>query len=280
MVDTHRLRDSPRRCQNVHPLVTQRWWRIAPVRLSLRALMIIVLVLGCGLGWIVRSAKVQRDAVAAVVQGGGRVWYDWEVPRSRILCRTVNSPLSWMRGSVKLRPGRSGYSTASGPTTSSAVKQVQVGSKDPDAVMARVAQLSRLELLGFNFDAPVSDAGIQSVRNLSALKMIAVPIRGGSLTGASLEYLTGLTGLRQVLLTTKPILSDADLVHLKGLTGLQHLQLSSSAQNSVTDAGLANIKDMIDMRSLNLRGQVTSGGLIHLRGMTRPYTLDSRDPRR
>ena len=66
------------------PLVTQRWWRLPRLRVSLRALMIIVLVLGCGLGWVVRRAHVQRDAVAAIERCGGRVWYDWEVRRSRV----------------------------------------------------------------------------------------------------------------------------------------------------------------------------------------------------
>ncbi len=254
------------------PLVMQRWWRRPRARLSLRALMIIVLVLGCGLGWIVRSAQVQREAVAAVVQGGGRVWYDWEVPRSRV------QPDGEFIGGTPMRkrvaPWPKWLFDRLGPDYFGAVNQVQVGSKDPDAVMARVAQLGRLELLGFTLDAPVSDDGTKWVRKLTALKMFGVPIRGGKLTGASLENLKGLTGLREVLLTTKPVLSDADLVNLKGLTGLQHLQLSGSAQNTITDTGLANFKDMVDMRSLHMtRAHLTSAGLNHLRGMTRLHDL-------
>jgi Leucine-rich repeat (LRR) protein len=252
-------------------LATQRWWRRPRLSLSLRALMVIVLLLGCWLGWFVRSAQIQRAAVAAIIQGGGRVWYDWELPRSRVQSDGE------FRGGTPMRKQASPWPKwlfdRLGPDYFGVVKQVAVGNKDPDVVMARVGSLSRLELLNFIPDAPVTDKGITSVRRLTALKMFAVPIRGGRLTGASLENLKGLTGLREILLTSKPVLSDADLIHLKGLTGLQHLQLSSSPQNTITDAGLANIKDMLDMRTLNMRGPVTSAGMVYLRGMTRLHDL-------
>ncbi|MGO9464777.1 MAG: hypothetical protein ACLQVF_11580 [Isosphaeraceae bacterium] len=44
--------------------------------LSLRALLILVLVLGAWLGWFVRNARIQHDAVAAVQRAGGSVAYD------------------------------------------------------------------------------------------------------------------------------------------------------------------------------------------------------------
>jgi hypothetical protein len=48
------------------------------VRFSLRALIVLVLLIGAGLGWLVRSARVQRDAVAAIRRAGGSVSYNWE----------------------------------------------------------------------------------------------------------------------------------------------------------------------------------------------------------
>jgi hypothetical protein len=50
------------------------------VRLSLRDLMI--LVLGGGLGWLVRRAHSQRDAVTAVRRAGS-AWYDWQLKDGR-----------------------------------------------------------------------------------------------------------------------------------------------------------------------------------------------------
>ena len=39
-------------------------WRY--IRFSIRGLIILVLVIGCGFGWIVHMAPIQRDAVAAI----------------------------------------------------------------------------------------------------------------------------------------------------------------------------------------------------------------------
>ncbi len=256
----------------VDAVLPQSWWRWPPVRLSLRALMILVLVLGGAMGWVVRSAHVQRDAVAAIVRGGGNVWYDWEVPRSRV------QPDGEFVGGVPMRkraaPWPKWLFDRLGPDFLGTVRQVRVGSKDPDAVMARATNLGRVEMLTFTFDAPVSDAGMTYLRALRELKEFAGPIRGGKLTGASLESLKGLTELRELLLASGPVLTDADLVHLKGLTALQHLQLSASTRNTITDAGVANFKDMVDMRQLSMtQTAITSDGLNHLRGMTRLHTL-------
>jgi hypothetical protein len=48
------------------------------VRFSVRGLVLLVLVIGAGLGWLVRSAQIQREAVAAIKKVGGRVRYEWE----------------------------------------------------------------------------------------------------------------------------------------------------------------------------------------------------------
>src|SRR5689334_17254500 len=61
---------------------TLRWWRRPPVRLSVRALMAIVLVLGGGLGWVIHRAQVQREAVAGIRQADGSVIY-YHQSRSR-----------------------------------------------------------------------------------------------------------------------------------------------------------------------------------------------------
>jgi hypothetical protein len=48
------------------------------LRFSMRGLIVVVLVMGAGLGWIVHQAHVQRDAVAAALKTGGAVSYDRE----------------------------------------------------------------------------------------------------------------------------------------------------------------------------------------------------------
>jgi hypothetical protein len=46
------------------------------LRFSLRGLMLLVIVVGAGLGWSVRQAHVQRNAVAAIKRDDGVVYYD------------------------------------------------------------------------------------------------------------------------------------------------------------------------------------------------------------
>ena len=55
------------------------------LRFGVRGLIVLVLVVGAGLGWIVRQAHIQRDAVAAIKEAGGSVRYDWEFDNRRFL---------------------------------------------------------------------------------------------------------------------------------------------------------------------------------------------------
>ena len=54
--------------------VPHPWRRF--LRFSVRGMIVLVLVIGGWLGWIVRSAGIQREAVAAIDQAGGEVKYD------------------------------------------------------------------------------------------------------------------------------------------------------------------------------------------------------------
>ena len=44
----------------------------------MRGLIVVVLVIGGWFGWIVRSARIQSEAVAAIERAGGFASYDWE----------------------------------------------------------------------------------------------------------------------------------------------------------------------------------------------------------
>src|SRR5262245_46876506 len=56
--------------------VSHPWRRY--LRFSVRGLIVVVLVIGIWLGWIVRRARIQREAVAAIKNAGGFVAYEWE----------------------------------------------------------------------------------------------------------------------------------------------------------------------------------------------------------
>jgi hypothetical protein len=52
------------------------WWHCDRIRLSVRALMALVLLIAAGLGWVAYRAQLQRQAVAVIVEAGGKVLYE------------------------------------------------------------------------------------------------------------------------------------------------------------------------------------------------------------
>ena len=59
---------------NVQAKPVSRPWRRF-LRFSVGGMIVLVLVIGAGLGWLVRSARIQRDTVAAIERAGGWVYY-------------------------------------------------------------------------------------------------------------------------------------------------------------------------------------------------------------
>ena len=222
------------------PLETERrpWWRGPRVRLSLRALMIAVLVLGGWLGWIVRGARIQREAVAAIQRGGGSVRYDWEWATFRYL---PDGRLVQPMPKPGSKPPWPEWLVARlGPDYFGGVKEVVVGPTDPDLVMARVARLGRVASLRIAPGAGITDAGLRQIRSLTSLESFSItPPASDRITAAGLEGLEGLTGLRRLFFTDQPPLADSYLARLKGLTSLQELQLPFARGSRITDAGLA-----------------------------------------
>jgi internalin A len=237
------------------------------LQISIRGLVILVLILGGWLGWMVRRAQVQRNAVAAIVRGGGSVEYEWEW---RGFQNDATGLITFAPPKKSGPPWPKWLVGSLGADYFGDVKRVVIGPQEPDLVMARLAQLGRVEELRFARTAAISDTGMRHVRGLTGLQALFMPRRPSTTTGAALENLEGLNRLRSLVFSNDPPLTDADLVHLKGLTALQRLQLPEERGSAITDAGLANLKDLVDMRYLTLQNsQVTSAGLKHLRGMTR-----------
>ena len=66
------------------------------LRFSVRGLVVVVLVIGAGLGWLVRNARIQRDAVAVIERGGGGVSYDWDLQSASISAAGKPWAPSWL----------------------------------------------------------------------------------------------------------------------------------------------------------------------------------------
>ena len=164
------------------PHSRRRW---SCFRVSVRGLLLLVLVIGCGLGWIaqvVRTGQVQRRAVAAIYQAGG-----WVAVRHRV----GPTPGDVEPGS---RDGRGGWSIASesttsatsssstctiaGPTPSSPMsarlthlRQLhRPGPGSPTPELAHLGRLSNLQLLSLD-DTQVTDAGLTHLKGLKRPQM-------------------------------------------------------------------------------------------------------------
>src|SRR5713101_3173905 len=58
---------------------SRRHW----LRVSVWGLVVLVLIIGAGLGWVGRSVRLRLDKVAAIQKAGGSVSYDWEWKNGR-----------------------------------------------------------------------------------------------------------------------------------------------------------------------------------------------------
>jgi hypothetical protein len=74
--------------------VSRRRWR--PVRWRVRVTVVAVLLIGGGLGWWLRSVRIQREAVEAVDNGGGYIQYDWHFKDGEVFDNTGPPWPEWM----------------------------------------------------------------------------------------------------------------------------------------------------------------------------------------
>jgi hypothetical protein len=86
--------------------MTRRRW----IALTVRGLLLLVLVIGLGLGWVIHRARKQREAVAAVKEFGCWVHYDYEFAPGRVNVPRGNN--LWATTWGKLTPGRSPWAPA------------------------------------------------------------------------------------------------------------------------------------------------------------------------
>jgi hypothetical protein len=190
-------------------------------RFSLRALLIVVLVIGAGLGWTIHRVKVQRDAVSAIQRARGSTLYDWEwMNNGPVLNGKPWAPkwlVDWLGVDwfghvifVQLYPDH--------------------GPGDVDEVFSHISRLDRLEELNL-FGPSVTDARLACLDGLTSLQQLK--LHGTRVDGPGLEHLKRLAKLRVLRLEETPV-NDDGLLHLKALSGLKELWLY---RTKVTEAG-------------------------------------------
>ncbi len=221
-------------------------WRTF-LRFSVRGLIVFIFVIGLWLGLLVRSAHIQRDAVAGIINANGQVKYNWEWSDGRAKIGGKPWAPRWLIDQIGI----------------DYFGHVKVASLpgDSDAACAHIGRLPRLEQLTLGGSA-ASDAGLAHLKGLT--KLSELDLRATKVTDAGLANLEGLTSLTFIDLSNTPV-SDAGLAHLKGLVHLKDLELN---ETGVTDAGLAHMTGLMDLSILGLlRTKVSDAGLFYLQGL-------------
>ena len=175
------------------------------LRFSVRGLIVLVLVIGAWLGWIVRSARTQREAVAAIENAGGEVFYDREWTDGNY------SPggKAWGRNCLVIligvdHFGNVNFVVLSGSQTVS------------DGELAHVGRLPALVSLAVA-ETNLTDAGLAHLKGLAKLSVLW--LHGTRVTDAGLANLKGLSNLRWLVLDDTQI-TDTGLLQLSGMTKL------------------------------------------------------------
>jgi hypothetical protein len=228
--------------------VARHWRRF--LRFSMRGLIVLVLVIGGWLGWIVRSARIQREAVATIRKADGEISYDWEWKNG------VRTPVKGPNIPRRLVE-------AFGVDYFGHVVRVSLSGRELHRILRKAEQLlaelknqshatneepsePRDLLIGCTPDEArigpqrwepnEREAVLPLLKGLSGLSRL--DLHGVDLTGDLLLWLEELTSLTHLDLGTTRI-TDSQLCSLRTLVKLSELDLDDTA---ITDAGVAHLK--------------------------------------
>jgi hypothetical protein len=233
--------------------VSRPWRRF--LHLSVRGLIVLVLVFGVWLGWLVRGARIQREAVEAIEKDRGIALHNWQWKDGHGFHAGEPAAPRWLVNRI-------------GADYFGHVVGVFFLEPKSDALLPHVGQLSQVETL--HLSGPfVTDAGLARLRGLTKLSRLG--LHRTKVTDAGLTHLGELAELSWISVTASDV-TDAGLVHLEGLVKLSALNLVGT---KVSDAGLVQLRRLRHLSDLNLSVKgVTDAGLAHLKGLTKLSELN------
>jgi hypothetical protein len=250
------------------------------IRLTLGAMMLVVLGIAGVLGWFVQRVHDQRDAVSAITTPRGNtrgsVYHDWQIVAGKF--------------DEDARPrGPKWLSDALGADVFDTVVIVDIeGDNVEDEFLKNVGKLRGVEAVKIRGHAAgdFTSAGMVHLHTLSRLKTLSM--RGLTIPRGFVAGLTGKTGLRELRLPQAAV-ADDEMAIIGGLTNLEILQLDGS---NVTDRGFAHVANLKTLTILDMPGsritdltpvaalaQLASALLQHLRRV-QTRCLSLRGPRR
>jgi hypothetical protein len=130
-----------------------RLWRRF-LRFSVRGMIVVVLVIGAWLGWVVRSARIQREVVAVVTKRQGLVLYDRKLGNRRLNGNVMSWATNWLADTLGVD-----Y------VANVATIRISGGSDDELVCIGRLRQLRYLEFS----KAEITDYGLTRLKGLNRL---------------------------------------------------------------------------------------------------------------
>jgi hypothetical protein len=229
-----------------------RWWKRLPVRLSLRALMILVLVIGGGLGWKANRARTQLWSVEAIRSSKGSVFYDFQYTGDEV------SPQPFTRNKEPSAP--KWLRNALGDEYFQEVTRVDLSGAMSDDAVAAIQKLDHLVTLVIR-DASKFGGNFTALVSLPRLRDVA--LTGPQIDDMVLAQLAKIPRLRGLTLSNTS-LTDAGLAHLSAARGLQ--RLAFFGDTGVSDAGMTSLAALPDLKEVAIFGapKLTDLGLKNL----------------
>ncbi len=275
-------------------------------RLTLRAMMLMVLILAVPLGWKVNKARRQSEAVKAVLRAGGTVAYDYEYgedgrskrvkepPRWRWLISRLGVDVFHRVHRVAIKGGKPIEMTIfedlpdlrmieventrllfpDGPSSGQIaplpwLKKLRLDHTGITySEMLRLASWSSLESVNLS-EGVMSDEGLQVLRSLRRLKTITLNCEKA--TDRTLIDLGDHDRLESLSMHG-PTIHDASLQALAACKNLSSLSITDAGE--ITDAGLNSLSGLAHLRRLYFgefhpteRNMAALGSLVQLQGL-------------
>ena len=186
-----------------HKPFSRPWRRF--LRFSVRGTIGIVLIIGVWLGWFVRSARIQRNAVASVKRAGRTILYE----------RNMNMDEGmWLRDRWPIPP--KWLVDSLGIDYFSNVDGVVLRNTGTDKDLMAIACLRHLRFLNLG-NSPITDGGLKKLSGLTNLTQLR--LHGTRISDVGLSHLEGLTRFWELFLVDTRV-TDAGLGHLRCLSSL------------------------------------------------------------
>ena len=234
-----------------------RWFQF-----SMRTLLVIMLLVGCGLGWLIRDVREQEAVVEMIRRGDGRIAFG----EPRFLGRI---------GVVRSLLGEHAFAPVTGvdlfDSTDAHIAKIKSWKKIQwlDISGSEVSDLSPLSGLTELTELGMLSTKVTNLTPLAGLNRLTVL----NIEGAEVSNLTPLSGLSRL---SYLYLVDTRVTDLSPLAGLRGLILLSVADSPMSD--LSPIAGLNKLTWLNIRNTPVSD-LSPLAGLSGLIELDIRRTR-